>query len=235
MDRVVQNQKTIPISASADCLFKFTSRVVAVLAVSLIGARNVHADCSALMSGQPLSSCVSPNGNAHQPVQIGSGKCAGTAYYVDQTFVGLGNITIEKKATLSFPNSGNLSLQTDNIFIEGALQVGSASCPIGSGSGNSSKTVTIQLTGTRPAVLPTVPNCTNRDGTPSHFDKGILVCPGGTLNMYGAKGVPPDGVNWTTLLDPAGDPTRFGAGKGLGAPVTELDAQTIHVTDNVIN
>jgi len=235
MDRVVRNQKSAPISASTDRLLKFASGVFAVLAVSLIGARNARADCAALMSGQPLSSCVSPSGNAHQPVRIGSGKCAGTAYYVDQTFVDLGNITIEKKATLSFPNSGNLSLQTDNIFIEGALQVGSASCPIGSGTGSSSNTVTIQLTGTRPAVLPAVPDCTNRDGTPSHFDKGILVCPGGTLNMYGAKGVPPNGVNWTTLLDPAGDPARFGTGKGLGAPVTELDARAIHVTDNVIN
>jgi len=83
--------------------------------------------------------------------------------------------------------------------------------------------------------LPTVTDCKNRDGTPSRFDKGILVCPGGTMNMYGAKGVPPNGVNWTTLLEPAGDPARFGMGNGLGAAVTEPDARSIHVTDNVIN
>jgi hypothetical protein len=66
------------------------------------------------------------------------------------------------------------------------------------------------------------------------FDKGILVCQGGSLNMFGAKGVPPTGVNWTYLLKPAGDPTLYGSGKGLGSAVTEPDARTIHVTDNVV-
>ena len=74
-------------------------------------------------------------------ISFGSGKCAAKAYYVDQSFVGLGNITIEKDATLSFPNSGTLSLQTDSIYVDGTLQVGSASCPIGSGTGRSLRAI----------------------------------------------------------------------------------------------
>src|SRR5271155_2407741 len=98
MDRVVPIQKTAPVSTSAGRLLKFASLIATLIAVSLIGARGANADCAALMNGQPLSSCVSPGGNAHQPVRLGSGKCAGKAYYVDQSFVGLGNITIDKDA-----------------------------------------------------------------------------------------------------------------------------------------
>jgi len=235
MDRDIRRGKDALRSPLVHMPLKFASLLLALMALSLLNVRGAHADCSALMTGAALSTCVSPTGNSNKPVRIGSGNCTGKAYYVDQSFVNLGDITIEKGATLSFPNSGNLSLQTTNIFINGTLQVGNSSCPIGSGTGNSGNTVTIQLTGVRPDKLPVVPDCKNRDGEASRFDKGILVCQDGTLNMYGAKGVPPNGVNWTTLLKPAGDPTLYGAGKGLGAPVTEPDARTIHVTDNVID
>jgi hypothetical protein len=67
--------------------------------------------------------------------------------------------------------------------------------------------LTLTFTGPRPDIV-----VVDRDGPtdpcPSeHFDKGIEVCSGGTLNLLGTKGVPAlGGTSWTYLSAPAGRP-----------------------------
>ncbi|HTT76075.1 MAG TPA: G8 domain-containing protein, partial [Candidatus Binataceae bacterium] len=135
----------------------------------------------------PLSSCVRlpPNND----VVIGPTGC--NAVYVDKSAT-LGKITIQSKSALCIRDSdvggSNLVLTTTGIIDQGTFAIGSKATPIGTGSING--TVTVNFTGSRdvgaggPAETCPDPN----------FRKGIEVCGGATLRLYGVKGVPLGGA-----------------------------------------
>jgi hypothetical protein len=199
---------------------------------ALPGVRIAHADCAALMTSTKLSTCVTAHPTDHPEVRIGQGKCSGKAYYVDQSFSGLGRVIVENGATLSIPDSGALTIEAEDILVKGTFQVGAKDCPIG--MGNLNNKVTITFTGNGPMDLMQEPGCTNIDKTDAKFDKGIELCQQGDLEMYGVKGVPAfGGRDWTHLLKPAGDPAVFSKANNVLSWVTEPDGQTIHVTDKV--
>ena len=130
-----------------------------------------------------------------------------------------GKITISAGGTLVLNDEAaqDFHLTTTGIEISGgSLLIGNAGCPIG--TINATHKVTIRFTGAKPS------NCGALDlhnmSCPGYV-KGIQVDAGGTLRMYGlkgVKGVASDGVNWTYLSRPAGDNLKFSAKAGVLAP-----------------
>jgi hypothetical protein len=107
----------------------------------------------------------------------------------------------------------DFNLETTGIDINGgSLLIGSAKCPIG--TINSNHNVTITFTGPKPS------NCgiLDKPATCDSWVKGIQVDAKGTLRMYGLKGVAPNGVSWTYLSQPAGNPKTFSKEEGVLAP-----------------
>ena len=77
----------------------------------------------------------------------------------------------------------------------------------------------------RPSCVVVVDRDGPNDPCPSeHFDKGIEVCGGGTLNLLGTKGVPAlGGTSWTYLSAPAGDPAKYGPTDMQSGPCSGAD------------
>ena len=165
--------------------------------------------------------------DSNRNVVIGSGAC-GPNVYVDQSFTGtkgLGSITINSDGQLVFLHDPGFQVDTSGIVVNGKFQVGNSFCPVG--SNNKSSVAVVNFTDAR-AVSGVV--------------KGITVNKGGTLQLYGSTGVaaasPPPGANsqapsWTYLSAPAGPPSLYGAGMGLGSAVGANGATTLQLADRV--
>ncbi|MBV8771149.1 MAG: G8 domain-containing protein [Deltaproteobacteria bacterium] len=149
----------------------------------------------------------------------------------------VGRITINAGGSLFIADAAApLDLTTTGIDVNGgSLLIGSPDCPIG--TSQSSNKVTIRFTGLKPTDCGTVdlstPSCPG-------YVKGIQVEKGGTLKMYGRKGVPGpapnNGVNWTYLSQPAGDPTKFTKVSGVLEPPagnSKVDAKVVYTTARV--
>ena len=175
-----------------------------------------------------LSTC--PKG-ADDSVAIGGDGGCGPNVVVDRDFVGaqaLGKIVIRDGGKLVFPDLGHeaaspkrLNLTTTGIRIEsgGLLGVGTATCPIGYHAGTHAQ---VTFTGDRDQ------SCERAKGCDDGSVKGIEVRPGGTLRLYGTKGVPnPDpgagapGVSWTVLRETAAAGASGGSTLHLAADVTK--------------
>ncbi|MFZ0589263.1 MAG: G8 domain-containing protein [Bryobacteraceae bacterium] len=202
---------------------------VSAIAVAFIAWLTVAAPlrgqdvCHTPADATPLEQCKDANGD----VLIGSGatnpKCARTV--VIDTSVTVGSIVINAGGSLvlgSDAASSNPTITTNGIDIAsgGALLIGGASCAIG--NQDPATKVTFVFTGTKPTT------CGSPDNQPSTqcpgYVKGIQVESGGTLRMYGQKGIGPGGVDWTYLTKPAG-PSRYDSSKteyigNVLAPVT---------------
>jgi hypothetical protein len=113
-------------------------------------------------------------------------------------------------------------MDVGTILVNGLLQIGQKTHPIG--TTDPMTLVTLDFVGKRPCAAGT--NC------PS-FSKGIQVQSGGSLEMFGLKGVPPNGLNWTYLSLPAGPPKEYGAGHGVTKAVGTDGAETLRVADDV--
>ena len=196
-----------------------------------IHGAGVPADCQ-LPPGTftSLAKCVDKDKN----VVIGEGatesECR-TNVVVDQSAYTLGKITIGIGGVLRLPEQTAqlpVSIKTTGIEIDGGtLQIGDPKCAIG--SLNPMTRVTINLTGRRPSSCPPGGN----RQCPGDV-KGIQVENGGTLKLYGAKGVPPQGVSWTTLSAAAGpEDARYDAASGAGTPVPTGGSTTLQLADDV--
>jgi len=114
--------------------------------------------------------------------------------------------------------------------VSGLFQAGSKDCPIGSSSG--ANQVTLTFTGERPCATPE--NC-------GGFHKGILVNAGGSLRLFGIKGVPASelhggdesGISWSHLKDAAGPEEKYSSGKGVLVPVPPGGTRIIQLADDV--
>jgi hypothetical protein len=139
-----------------------------------------------------------------------------------------GKITINSGGVLELTDESakGFKLKTSGIEINngGTLQIGTAACPIG--TSNPSHHATIVFEGNKD------PSCKNNSCTGS--TKGIEVARGGSLRMYGAKGVPTGspttGVSWTYLGDAAG-PSKYDAAHNVKVPA-KSDTQIV-VKDDV--
>ena len=172
----------------------------------------------------PLSTCTF---DSNRNVVIGSGGC-GPRVYVDKAFTGataLGSITINSDGFLVFLHDPGFELDTSGIVVNGVFQAGNANCPVGSSN---------------PADVAIV-NFTD-DHAVDGVTKGITVNSGGTLQLFGVTGVAPakpaSGANpqapsWTYLTAPAGPPSLYGSGLGVGSPVGAQGASALTVADHV--
>ena len=158
----------------------------------------------------------------------GGGTQCGPNVLIDQSFTGasaLGKITILASGKLAVPASFDaIELDTAGISVAGAMSIGTAQCPVG--SNNPASHMTVRFTGTP------VPSSGPTD-IGSGSDKGIEVQSGGSLRLYGTRGVAPKGVNWTYLSAPAG-PAAYTAANapGIGAAVVD-DPVTLHLAADV--
>ncbi|MGA9721388.1 MAG: G8 domain-containing protein, partial [Candidatus Binatus sp.] len=179
-------------------------------------------------TAMPLSSDSCRKDNKDN-LEIGANGC-GPSAYVDKSYReanGFNTITIDAGASLCFPDRSAM-MDVGTILVKGLLQVGQKTHPIG--MTDFMTQVTLNFTGKRPCAAGTT--CTG-------FSKGVQVQSGGSLEMFGLKGVPPNGLNWTYLSQPAGPPEEYGMGPdkkptNVTAPVIGKDgADTLHVADDV--
>jgi hypothetical protein len=162
-------------------------------------------------------------------VTIGAGapiaKCQGRVSLTvkGSPMLSVGTITINSGGTLELHDelfdgdTARVDLTTTGIHVNGgSLLIGDAACPIG--TINPKATVTVTFTGKRPAPTVCGDITKGATGNCAGYIKGIQVEQAGTLRMYGLKGVPPNGINWTYLNQPAGDPTKFSKDENVLAP-----------------
>ena len=167
-------------------------------------------------------------------VTIGAGGC-GPNVIIDQSFTGdqaLGKITIRADGKLALPRVfDRLELHTTGISVAGTLSLGTAACPVG--LENPASQVRVVFTGGRE-------NASTTAETGS--DKGIEVGEGGTLLLYGIKGVAAadgasdgsgSGVSWTHLSKPAGPAAYQSKGAGIGVPVEAGGERVLHLARDV--
>jgi len=185
-----------------------------------------------------LSDCTP---SADRDVSIGTPTCR--QVYADKSFIGAGafrKITIQSGGALCVRDSDvaqqpnkELTIQASTISVQGTLEVGNSAKPIGTASATNH--VTFIFTGPKAGAL-SQGQCADKD-----FYKGIEVCNGGTLRLFGKKGIPAlpnTSPSWTYLSQPAGDPAKYGATSQnqptkIGSPVTQPNAKTITVADGV--
>src|SRR5262249_49961819 len=141
------------------------------------------------------------------------------------------SIKIKNGGTLTFQHGqgATTTLKVGSIVIEdgGTLQADSATNPIGVKGGSLIITFTGKSTDT----------CETIDATTDFCGKGILVKPGGSLKLYGAKGVSDGGVSWTYLRDAAGPKAGDLGGKDAsyitGAKVAGSGTTTLKLAKDV--
>jgi len=196
------------------------------------GKRVKGTACDIKLPTSSLSDCIDKQ---TKDVLIGSGasfKCSGRVSMEVTGFESqkVGTITIANGGALELHdnqfNSGkteiDLAIKGIRIMNGGSLVIGDPACPIG--TSEPKDTVTIRFTGKREeakdADNKACGDLTNR--CPGYV-KGIQVEAGGSLQMYGSKGVPSDSksaqLSWTYLREPAGPVTGFSASDGVKAPV----------------
>ena len=210
------------------------------LSAELAQKRDVAA-CQALdatiRKATALSACRAANGD----VAIGAGACK--TVFVDQSYttdaLALGVVTIGEGGTLYVPDA-TVEIEAKSIVIGGSapspgvLQIGTANCPIG--TLNPDNKVTLRLIGDRPKIARAHEHKAGDACTV--IDKGIAVSANGRLLLFGARGVPPDGVSWTYLAKPAGPDAYQVNGQGentrhIGAPVERGGETTLHLAHDV--
>jgi hypothetical protein len=181
------------------------------------------------------STCIGPN----RHVSIGTTEACKNVC-VDTSFTGtsaLRKIEIRDggKLVVPDPGAGNPALELDvhriTIFGKGStFQVGTAP---GTSPGPAVGRVVIKFLGYRPEVVEKdSDDCPTAAGG-AHFYKGMEVCAGGVLSLYGAEGVPQTGgISRTYLSAPAG-PLSYDGASGVGSPVPGNGNITLQLADDV--
>lgn len=179
---------------------------------------SVDPECQSLTLPKIENCRVGGNGADKNDVVLPSQNCSKGAEIADSTTVG--QITLNSGAELVVRDQdvqvpANLATTGININSGGSLLVGSAKCPIG--TTNSRDSLTITFTGARPADCPATDTAaTDKE---SCHSKGIVVNSGGTVHMYGIKGIPSrGGISWTYLAQPAG-PAKYSATANVAASI----------------
>jgi Ubiquitin-activating enzyme E1 FCCH domain len=193
--------------------------------VGLFTAGASAADCQGTLT--KLSEC---RGDANRNVVIGSeDKCR--SVYIDDSLDDYGRITVDTNGAMCVRDADlkgqTIHLYVRDIMVKGMLQIGSKDAPIG--RSNPANNVRVMFQGEAPKT-PHDAAHSMQDDPPclDSFQKGLQLCGGGVLRLFGNTGAPPADsqrvgagkVSWTYLSQPAGDPCRFGPDSGAGGPVT---------------
>jgi len=175
----------------------------------------------------PLNKCITKETeNTTKDVLIGKGASSTCGGHVSLEINGfskneVGTITINPGGTLELydkqvndadKKSVAVTIAGIHITDGGSLLIGDSACPIGTIKPEDN--VKITFTGERPKPTD-CGDLSKPSSSCAGYVKGIQVDKGGTLKMYGLKGVPPNGINWTYLSQPAGDPKKFSSGEGV--------------------
>jgi hypothetical protein len=217
------------------------SLLLCAMAVGLaaFSGRAGAADCTDTATEKltPLSTCF-PNDDVDITIGAPDARAQCKRVYLDKSSRRFRRITINADGALcvrdadvaSMPGR-SLELTAGEIIVNGTFQVGSADAAIGSSNpANHVEIVFSSGADKTPDDNRDVNKCSD-----TKFRKGLQLCQGGVLRLFGKKGAPADGkarlepaqgsspskVSWTYLKEPAGDPCRFGANSGAGSPVTE--------------
>jgi hypothetical protein len=186
-------------------------------------------ECTVPADFVKLSTCIAADNSVVIGGSSGTGNCKGGNInaYIDKSGLVLGQIKVNSGSALNLyddtaqsQDNSILTLQTSGIQDLGALRLGSAACPIGTTKPDTKVVVT--FTGIKMSCK----------GSCAGYVKGIEVGSGATLRMYGIKGVPPNGVSWTHLRRPAGDPGKYSKANGITAPA-EDSADVIYTNADV--
>ncbi len=191
-------------------------------AQTLPGDFNRSANPGICGTAMPLSSDSCKKDNSKN-LEIGANGC-GPSVFVDKSYMDadqFNTITIDAGASLCFPDQ-SATMEVGTIVAKGLLQVGQKTHPIG--TTDPMTVVTLDFVGKRPCAAGT---------TCASFSKGIQVQSGGSLEMFGLKGVPPNGLNWSYLSQPAGPFSYYGSGTNVTVPVRNDGADTLRVADDV--
>ena len=211
-----------------------------MLGITLVGGHARAANTCLNPAFTPFSRCGTGD------ITIGGTGTCKEAYLDKNTSIG--TITIASGGTLVIADQaaqGMVELTTKGIDIQtgGTLKIGDPECPIG--TTNAADLVTVKFTGLHPANCGDVTNGPNNN--PSNapnispqcqgYDKGIQVELGGSLYMYGLKGVPAVGdtthtMDWTYLAQASG-PTTYDTSAGVKKPA--VSATQILVAGDVTN
>jgi G8 domain len=186
--------------------------------------------------GTPLKDCQK-DGEGNIVIGSGATKCTGNVL-VDEKSIKLGKITINSGGALILDDATAAQLkptiETTGIDINGgSMLIGNPDCPIGTTDPKSE--LKIMFIGPKPTTCGT-PNNIEASQCPG-WEKGIQVESGGTLRMYGLKGVvSKGGVSWTYLAKPGGTKKYNNKGKNdvgnLFAPLTD-PTNVIHLAADV--
>jgi hypothetical protein len=205
-----------------------------MLAVTLVGG-SARAQCTN-PAYTPFSRCGTGD------IIVGAGTCKQA--YLDKNAT-VGAIKIVRGGILAVSDQAaqvRLQLTTTGIDIQsgGTLKIGDAKCPIG--MTKPTDLVTLKFTGTHPADCGDVTNGPNNSPPPpaispqcQGYVKGIQLESGGSLFMYGLKGVPATGdtthtLDWTYLAQPSG-PTSYNLTAGVKKPA--VSATRIKVAGDI--
>jgi hypothetical protein len=205
--------------------------LIAVCALDLMQPKWARAQdaCQLPADLQPISKCLDGSRN----IVVGpSGGAQCIKVFFDQDFTGsnaLKKITVEAGGE-AYIKDETRQIEVESIQVAGLFQAGTSDCPIGL-SGPSHQ-VTLTFLGTRPCQSPT--QCAG-------LNKGMEVESGGSLRLFGVKGVPSSdqhpvkqvGISWTHLSVPAGPEQTYGLNSGALAPVPEGGSTTINLAKDV--
>jgi hypothetical protein len=195
--------------------------------VGFFAASASAVDCQGTLT--KLSACPRDDQN-NVVISTANPNCR--SVYIDKPENDYGRITIEAGGEMCVRdadlNGQTILLYVKDILVKGALQVGSKEAPIG--RSNRANNVRISFNGEAPKTAHDAAH-SMKDDQPCPdpgFQKGLQLCQGGVLRLFGDTGTPPADserqgagkVSWTHLSQPAGDPCRFGPDSGAGSPVT---------------
>ncbi|HLK87949.1 MAG TPA: G8 domain-containing protein [Candidatus Binataceae bacterium] len=214
----------------------FRSSAIIAIALCIVGPAAAQVTCPAGSTPLSTSHCLDA---ATRRVTVGA-TAACKSVCVDQSFAAadaLGKIEILDGGKLMVPDpgAGNPPLELDvrRITIYGKSSTFEVGTAPGTSPGPITGRVIIRFTGNRPETLGRdSDDCPTSEGG-SAFHKGLEVCAGGVLSLYGAEGVPQSGgISWTYLSAPAG-PLRYDGASGVGSPVPSGGNMTLQLAADV--
>ncbi|MEO8136339.1 MAG: G8 domain-containing protein, partial [Betaproteobacteria bacterium] len=189
----------------------------------------------------PLSQCVVPGPERNVVIGGGDSRDPCKNVYIDKNYINaekLGKIDIKSGGGL-YARDTTSTIEATSIIVAGTFQAGTEACPVGKLAATNK--FTVRLLGAKPPVAPANVHVHDASVVCSDVPKGIGVMAGGSLRLYGARGIAPanrdssgigpnlGSVSWSYLARPAGPDEYQTSLKNIKAPVALGDGLQIAV------